>query len=369
MSINYFEILFLIVLIVNSILFVVPFINLLFNPTLKITASNHIKPFISILIPMRNEENNIKKLLNSLLEQHYNNFEIIILDDNSTDKSYKVAYSYINKINNLQVVKGKELPKGWLGKNWACHQLSELANGEYLLFLDADVFLKPQAINSIISTANKYSLDALSVFPTQVFYSFGEKLVVPLMNWILLSLLPMVLVRKSRYNSLIAANGQLFLFHKDAYHSINGHLSVKNKPVEDMVLAKKIKSSGYRIGTFIGGDLVFCRMYENFISSIQGFSKNFYSGFNFNWLVFILFILLFSISSIVPFLLVWWDSVFLLPVILVTLNRIFVSYLSKQKIIDNLILHIPQFIVFLLIGIISVYKTKFGKNVWKDRPI
>ncbi len=355
--------------IITSLILINSIVNLIYNQTLKPIKQLKINTLISILIPARNEEQNISKLLNSLVSQKNYNIEILVLDDNSSDGTYQVIYDFSSKYNNLKAIKGKPLPEGWLGKNWACHQLSEIAKGDILLFIDSDVILHQEAIPTLLANFYEFKLDALSVFPTQIMNSFGEKLVVPLMNWILLSMLPLFLVRKSKFQSFVAANGQLFLFSKEAYNKIGGHQSVRNNPVEDMELARNLKKNGLKIATFLGGELVKCNMYDGFLSSIQGFSKNFYKGFNINWLLFLLFVLLISIINLIPFFLVFSNVLNIIIIILIILNRIILSYLSKQNIFTNLLFHIPQFIVFLLIGIISVYKTKFGKNVWKGRPI
>lgn len=369
MNISWFEILFLFIVLSTTTTFLVSLLNLIFDPNLRVSNNKFDSPLISILIPMRNEEQNIAKLLNSLIHQDYPNIEIIVLDDNSTDNSYQVACSFINKINNLQIIKGAELPKDWLGKNWACHQLATHAKGEILIFIDADVTLHSNAISTMFDYFQQYKLDALSVFPTQMMNTLGEKLVVPLMNWILLSLLPLVLVQKSKFKSLTAANGQTLMFKKEVYESIGGHAKVHNHTVEDMELAKLVKSNGYRFGTFLGGELVKCNMYNGFTEGIKGYAKNFYKGFNLSWLVFIFLISVLALSNITPFFLVFFNSYLVLPIILILLNRIFVSYLSKQNIISNLLLHIPQFIVFLFLAFFSVYKTKYRKNIWKGRPV
>lgn len=357
------------IFIVILITFLVSLINLLLNQSLKSINLSNNTPLVSVLIPVRNEENNIPILLNSLLLQDYQNIEILVLDDNSTDNTYQVIQDYSIEYNNISTIKGGPLPDGWLGKNWACHQLSNFAKGDIYIFVDSDVFLKSNAITSLLSFYYKYDLDALSVFPTQIMNSFGEKLVVPLMNWILLSFLPLFLIRKSKFKSFIAANGQLFMFSKEIYRQVGGHEAVKSNPVEDMELAKNVKKNGFKIATFLGSELVKCNMYSGFMSSINGFSKNFYNGFNIPWTVFIFFVFFISLVNILPFLLIFMNFYFLLPVLLIILNRIILSYLSKQDIFTNIILHIPQFIVFLFIGILSVYKTKLGKNVWKGRPV
>ena len=364
MILLYFNILILLIILI------VTYLNLL----LPISISNNGRktdktPFISILIPARNEEKNISRILDSLINQTYQNFELIILNDNSTDKTREIAESYLSTINNFNIIDGKPLPENWLGKNWACHQLSEIAKGELLLFIDSDVTLSRDAIQNSINTFYHYKLNALSVFPSQIFHSFGEKLIVPLMNWILLSFLPLFLVHRSKNQSFVAANGQFILIDNEVYQNIGGHNRIKDNQVEDMELARILKKMNFKIGTFLGGNHIFCRMYDGFKSSINGFSKNFYPGFKINPAIFILSIGLISFTLIYPFVGIFFNILYIVPIFFIIINRAGLSLISKQSVLVNLILHIPQFIMFFLLSLISVYKTKFKKNVWKDRQI
>ena len=146
--------------------------------------------------------------------------------------------------------------KSGRGKNWACHQLSQKAKGKYLLFIDADVELAPNAISSTAKIMAETKTKMLSVFPTQRIKSFGEWLIVPLMNWLLLAFLPLRQVYASRNNSFIAANGQFILWDRETYFSIGGHQQVANAVVEDMELARKAKQKN-KIITLLGGNLYF----------------------------------------------------------------------------------------------------------------
>lgn len=194
----------------------VSLVNLLLNPRLRTGNTNH-HPLISILIPARNEESNLPVLMDSLLRQSYERYEVLIYDDESTDRTWEIIESYAEKDPRISGIKGSALPPGWLGKNHACHQLSLKAAGAYFLFLDADLCLHDDALTKAVFTIGHYHLDLLSVFPSQRMTSWGEKLTVPLMNWILLSMLPLVLVRKSKRNSLAAANGQFMMFPASSY--------------------------------------------------------------------------------------------------------------------------------------------------------
>ncbi len=122
---------------------------------------------LSILIPARNEENNIGKCLDSILKQSFSNYEVIVLDDESTDSTSAIVEQYAVKDDRIKLIKGKPLPKGWLGKNWACHQLAKNAKGNLLFFVDADIRLAENAVASAINNYKKNNVKMLSVFPTQ----------------------------------------------------------------------------------------------------------------------------------------------------------------------------------------------------------
>ena len=321
---------------------------------------------ISVLIPARNEEKNIKKCIESILNQTYNKLYIIVLDDNSIDNTKLIIEEYTNKYKNVHLLEGKELPQGWLGKNWACEQLSKNAKSDYLLFIDADVELKENAIAGLMAKMNKYKLDAISVFPSQKIYRFGEWLVVPMMNWLLLSFLPLKQVYKSKNVSFAAANGQLFLFKKNIYHAIGGHERVKNEVVEDMEFARLLKCNKYKLMTALGDTQIYCSMYDSFESAVNGFSKNFYEGFKIEKLSFILLISSFEIIFLLPFVLLFFDVRFLWAVILILISRIYISIISRQNVFVNLLLHPIQMIILFYVGIKSINKNGIE---WKGRKL
>ena len=348
-----------------SIIFIVSMVNLFTAPELT-KETNEESKLVSILIPARNEENNITNVIRDCLNQTYSNKEIIVLNDHSTDRTGEILKSFSDKIT---IVDGLDLPENWLGKNWACHQLSQRAKGEYFLFIDADVHLNRDAVASAITKMNIENVKMLSVFPTQIMNSFSEYLIVPLMNWLLLSFLPLALVYKSKNKSFVAANGQFILWEKEFYKSIGGHSFVKNMPVEDMEFARKVKSSNQKMITLLGGDMVFCRMYSNFKDAMDGFAKNFYPGFRVNPIVFLTFTFVIVFSLLIPFL--YWNNAIIssLIIAMILLSRFFVSVKSKQNIFVNLILHIFQMIFVLVEAVISVYRFHSKKLVWKGRKI
>ena len=327
------------------------------------------KPLISILIPARNEEKNIAETLRALLQQSYTNYEVILLDDHSEDDTYELAEEIAGTTEKVTLVRGKPLPPGWLGKNWACFQLTEYARGEVYLFIDADVHLSNRALEAALHTMHEHTVVMLSCFPTQNIGSTGAWLIVPLMNWLLLSLLPLKLVTASSYPSLAAANGQFMLCSKKPYDAIGGHEAVADQVVEDMELARRFKRSNYPIMTAVSYGALNCRMYGGFIDAFKGFSKNFFPGFSVSPLIFLCILTGLITVFFTPFIFVIFRAYYLWLVLLIIIGRVIVSRISSQNPLINVILHPLQMLCMVLTGANSLYWTLTGKTVWKGRNI
>ncbi|MBN2403530.1 MAG: glycosyltransferase [Spirochaetes bacterium] len=343
--------------------------NFLSAPRLnKKQAKDHSKK-ISVCIPARNEEHNITNILHDILNQTYPDIEIFVLDDNSEDSTYRIVSS-IRKLNkSVNLISGKPLPPGWTGKNWACCQLSQKAQGDILFFIDADTRLSSWAVESAAAYMNEYSLGMLSVFPSQLMLTLSERLIVPIMDWILLAFLPLRMVYLSPWLSFVAANGQFIAVTKKAYKKIGGHESVANMVVEDMELARNVKKHSLQMMTFVGYNGVKCRMYKSFSDAFTGFTKNFFPGFNTSPLMFALMLIFLNVLFTLPFILLFFLKEFVLIVFLILLQRVFISRSNKQNFLFNVILHPVQMIIMTLIGLNSMHKSAKGKLKWKGRHL
>lgn len=325
------------------------------------------QPKVSILIPARNEENNIGNCLESCITQDYLNLEIIVLDDHSEDRTAQVVMSKTLTDLRVRLLIGKELPSGWLGKNWACNQMAGVATGEYLLFIDADVTLGKEVVSRVISTVKSNNIGMFSVFPTQILTGFGATIVIPIMNWLLLNFLPLRQVFQSDSPKFVAANGQFILFSKETYQKTGGHAAVKGMVVEDMELARRVKRSGVKLMTALGGDLVKCKMYSGFGESIKGFTKNFYPGFGISGITFIMMITSFLVIYLLPFLFVFFNLFWLPAVILILFSKILISLISRSNLMVEIITHPFQVVILYITGLKSVYLAKTGRLEWKGR--
>lgn len=252
--------------------------NLVFYGRLTPISTSPSSPLLSICIPARNEGAVIGRTISTLLDQSHFNFELLILDDQSTDQTAAVVAVYAQQDSRVQLLEGRPLPAGWLGKNWACQQLGQEADGELILFTDADVRWRPGSLTALLHTRQATAADLLSVWPTQITGSWSEWLVVPLMKFAVLNYLPLVGVHHSPWPIFAAANGQTLLFTRPIYQKIGGHTAVKDQIVEDVALAKAVKSAGGRLRLVDGGSMIAARMYTSWSQVRRGFGKNILAG-------------------------------------------------------------------------------------------
>jgi len=341
--------------------------NLLFRQKFSGVKANY-NGLVSVLIPARNEEKNIANILNDLQNQDYQNIEIIVFNDQSTDKTEEIVAEFSRNDSRIKLINSNGLPEGWLGKNYACYSLSKHAKGDFLLFLDADVRISNDIIINTIGHSIKHNLGLLSIFPKQIMMTLGERIAVPNMNFILLSLLPLILVRKSKYASLSGANGQFMLFNSTNYFDTNPHELMKADKVEDIEIARYFKNMNIPIVCLTGNNTIKCRMYEGFSEAVNGFSKNVINFFGKSFIVATLFCLI-TTFGFIPALASFNHNVFIFYLITIIATRVFISIVSRQNILLNLMLAIPQQItmgIFIYKAFINTIKKQYQ---WKGRNI
>jgi chlorobactene glucosyltransferase len=241
-------------------------------------------PKVTILVPARNEENNIAGCIRSLLVQDYPAFEILVLDDQSSDDTRIILEQIASLHPSLRVLVGKTPPDGLLGKNWACVQLVQQAQGDLLFFTDADTLHHPQTIRASVTALLGTQADMVTGFPRQRVHSWGEKLLVPFFSWAILSFIPLELAYRLRLPGLSCAVGQMMLFRREAYETIGGHERLGLSIVDDLMLARRIKAAGLRWRVVFIADLITCRMYQNSREALCGLEKNLFAAFGFRLL-------------------------------------------------------------------------------------
>lgn len=344
-------------------------INLFTAPFLKKNVVKDSSELVSVLIPARNEERYIEKCIRNVMMQTYSNLEIVIYDDSSTDGTNSIVIKTSKEDKRVKIINGESLPDGWRGKNFACWNLSKHAEGNYFLFIDADVTMEKDAVGSALYEIQNKNADILSVFPKQIILSFGEKAVVPFLNWLLISFIPVKFISSPKYKSLAGANGQFILWKKETYEKSGGHSAVKNEIVEDIEIAKYLKKNGYNTFLLLSNDLVFCRMYNSFKEAVSGFSKNIYPASASSPLLFIFNILFIVLSNLLPLILMFYNEYYIGLILIIILQRVIVSIVSSQNIFMNILLYPLQMLMLLYISIRSVVHSRSGRSVWKGRTL
>ncbi len=324
-------------------------------------------PKVSVLIPARNEASTLPLLLNDLESLKHPPFEIWVCNDHSTDGTADILSQFSDTSTRIHYFTGEDLPSGWLGKNFACHQLAAKASGDLLLFLDADVRISNDAVFKAACQMLRKKYVLLSIFPTQVMKHFGELLSVPIMNAILLNLLPLPLVRWLSFPSLSAANGQFMLFDAAHYRQNRWHSMVRNHSTEDIAIARLVKKSGGKMSTLLGGADVFCRMYQRYDEALMGFSRNVHHYFGGSRMVMWGYWLL-QLMGWLAFTAVWGLNGLFIWLGLIVLNRLAVTLASRQPM--EVIGLIPLHLVTLFLLALKNSRQGFKKeSVWKGRKI
>lgn len=236
-------------------------------------------PGISILIPVRNEEEAIAGALQSILTHPAPSLEVLVLDDHSTDATASIVRSIATADPRVRLVQGAPLPPGWCGKQHACWQLAHEAAHDNLVFLDADVRLLPGAIRRISQLLQKRPhIHLFSGVPRQITGSFLERLLIPLIHFILLGYLPIPFSRLSRNPAFAAGCGQLFIARRPAYLAVDGHRSIRSSLHDGVKLPRTFRAGGWQTDLLDATDLAECRMYRNASEVWRGLGKNAIEG-------------------------------------------------------------------------------------------
>ncbi len=233
-------------------------------------------PFISVLVPARNEEGKIRRCLESLLKQNYPNFELIVIDDRSTDSTGQIIQSIAESDDRVKYVKGKDAPPGWIGKcNALAHAVGH-ASGEFFIFTDADTYHHANSLRDSVTHAIDNKVDLMSFVPMQELGSFSERLIMPVLLSSFLIGDPFHAVNNPK-NTRAYAYGQYILCRRSSYLAAGGHQSVRDEIVEDHAIARVFKEKGFKIEVADGKSLYSVRMYTDLESLWMGWTKNLYS--------------------------------------------------------------------------------------------
>jgi chlorobactene glucosyltransferase len=343
-------------------------------------------PRVSVLIPARDEAGVIAQTVRSLLEQDYHPLEVIVLDDDSQDGTGDIAQSAARTTAGvdprLRVIRGAPLLPGWLGKNWACHQLAQSATGDILIFADADVEWKPGSVAALVEMLIHAKADLLTVWSTQITKTWGERLVVPLMALVIMGYLSVWLVNKTSWTPFAAANGQCLAFRRKAYAAVGGHVAVRDQIIEDIQLARRIKAKGMRLWMADGAGMIACRMYRDWGSVRNGYAKNILAGYGgrvsflalatlFHWLIF-----LFPVAWLIFGWALPHDGGYppypAYPLALIVLGigiRALTAAATRQRVVDAIFMPISVVLMTVIAAQAVYWQWRYGGAKWKGRVI
>jgi len=353
------------------------------HPTCNLGLTDLINPpLVSVIIPARNERENISKCLASINNQTYKELEIVVIDDGSKDGTYRAVEGMQKNNAKLKLIKNGNLPEGWIGKNYAIHLGMKEARGEWLLFLDADTELYPDAISKVLSFSLSNNINMVSFSPEQVLRGFWESAVQPVIyeflsyrynyNWI-----------NSPNADAAAANGQFILIQRSVYEDAGGHETIRDKILEDVSLAENVKKKGFKIYFSYGREIVRCRMYKSLREIVQGWTKNLFTllGYDFKTLFKIVLRLIFF--SLLPFILFLYSLLltFIEPgftsglFLIATLCLVSLMVVTKLRRFDEL--KYPNASAFFypigigvstILFLLSAYRGKISREIeWKGR--
>ena len=332
---------------------------------------------LSILVPARNEEKRIVPTLRSLLDQDYDNFEVVVIDDNSTDKTWDILEAFTASHANLTILKGQALPEGWKGKPFAMSQLAAQAKGDIFVFVDADMVSSNDFLSWVAERMERHGADSMSAYARHRARSFIEYLAFPLIYLVNMTFLPFWLIKRTRTALFSHAIGQLMIFTREAYEGSGGFARVRDKILEDIQMGRTMKSDGYRHVFLDARNVLSGNMYDSWDHTVQGLKRSIYEYFDKK--AYPLVILSFFIIAVL-----------ILPPFILLFSCLFGSFLPVPLLLGNLGIqlawcinlydrkvpwYVPfffpfQFAFVIILAWISLVDDVSGRGyLWKDRTV
>ena len=254
--------------------------NLLPNTDLRLTAGD--APFVSILVPARNEEHRVlADCIRSILAQDYGRFEVIAVNDRSTDATGLILETLARSDERLHVIDGQEPPAGWLGKPYAMQQALRHAKGEWILATDADMIFDSQTLRTAVHRTLEAKCQALTIIPHFEASSFWERVMIPTWSWVFLMFTLFYRPANPKTQGAVGIGG-FFLMRRAVLQSVGGYEALKDEVMEDVRLAERLKRAGARVLIEHAPKLVSTRMYSNFREMWECSTKNWFSGVRFS---------------------------------------------------------------------------------------
>jgi len=330
---------------------------------------------VSVLIPARDEQNGIAASVNAALQNQGVSLEVLVLDDHSTDATAQIVQQIAETDSRVRYLAGDELPEGWNGKQFGCKQLAEAAEYPLLVFIDADVRLKPDALRQLANCYAETGVGLLSVFPHQETGTILEKWIIPLMHFVLLGFCPLERMRKDSSPALAAGCGQLFMTEQQAYQTAGTHAAIRGSRHDGVKLPRAYRAAGLMSDVYDGCELADCRMYHSATEVVRGVLKNATEGLAAPKLIFPFTILLLG-GSVLPGILLMLGlvqgnvvvaGVAGVAVLVGHLPRMLAAGRLRQSWL-GVICHAPATLLFVVLQWVAFLNHMTGRQVaWRGR--
>ena len=265
-------------------------------------------PVLTVCIPARNEERNVEAVVRGTLANADVPLEVLVYDDQSTDRTPAILAALRGEDARVRAVGTEPLPAGWNGKQWGCERMGQAARGQWLLFTDADVRFTPDCFARALAEAARLDAALLSTVPREETGTLLERLVVPMIHWMLFSWLPMPRMRTTNDPATSAGCGQFLLVRRDAWLAAGGHAAFRDSMHDGIKLPRNVRRAGFHTDLYDGSDTVSCRMYRSAGETWRGFTKNAYEGLG-SPVVLVVFTVLEAFGILLPWI---WLPVMLL---------------------------------------------------------
>ncbi len=325
------------------------------------------QPFVSVIVPARDEERSIEATVRALLAQDYPAFEVIVVNDRSTDATGAILASIADP--RLIVVDNEEPPPGWLGKPWALHHGSRRARGELLLFVDADILYTPPALRAVVGEIERSGVTMLGLFPHLEMHGFWENVAMPNLPMLGFTVLPTWLGDRLAVTTLAIGGGTGNLIRRVDYESIGGHEALQAAVIDDIGLARHVRRSGRHTELVRAEDLVSVRMYHGFAEVVRGFTKNAFATIDRRYVAGILGLLVSVLVNVFPYIpALTGNRLALISVGLITLTRIILFSALRYPLWSALLLHPLQILLWTFIMVRSMWITGVRRRLtWRGR--
>ncbi|MBX3381453.1 MAG: glycosyltransferase [Phycisphaeraceae bacterium] len=363
-----------------TLAFVMTIVNLIVYTRPPDTAASG--PLVTVCIPARNEEENIAACVRSVLASGHANIEVLVYDDQSTDRTPAIVRDLIASDSRVRGAETVSLPAGWNGKQHACWRMGQQARGEWMVFTDADVRFEPQCIGRALAAAGQRRASLVSTFPRQITGSVAEDLAVPMIFFVLFSYLPMPMMRMGNSPTASAGCGQFLMVTREAYDKSGGHAAFKDSMHDGVKMPREVRRAGFHTDLFDGTDLISVRMYRGLAQTWRGFTKNAFEGIGSLGLLGF-FTVVHLLAHVLPWAVVllaasrWfsgtlipdWRAAGALAAVCVSLNliqRLLLSVRFRQGIIPVL-LHPVGVLFMTVIQWYSLYLARTNRRAWRGR--